>query len=104
MKLLPILSTCAGALVFSTDRWRDLRCSGLVGGPCASWMRCYNNGMYSKNDTKLGCKAAGLHFNGNACWARVLNGRLFGGIQNCPQLAKKHCPRNYVIYYKCLTD
>ncbi|KAJ9078519.1 hypothetical protein DSO57_1005962 [Entomophthora muscae] len=99
----------------------DSSCTSWFGTKCANWMRCYINGEYSKDNTKAGCKEAGLEFNGNACWAEKRVGlrhseskkrparadrNNFARYRNCTSLAPINCPNsgNGDVYFKCLSD
>ncbi|KAJ9059343.1 hypothetical protein DSO57_1003168 [Entomophthora muscae] len=83
---------------------RDFACARWLGNECSYWMRCYINGSFNRNHTEEGCVKAGLEFNGNACWARRIRGKLFGGNKNCPYLASTFCPRTAGMYYTCLKE
>ncbi|KAJ9073028.1 hypothetical protein DSO57_1020965 [Entomophthora muscae] len=81
----------------------DFPCAAWLGNRCRNWMRCYVNGKFSYTNTKKGCEAANLEFNGKACWARKLRGTLFGGDQSCHTLAPNHCPKANGTH-SCLYD
>ncbi|KAJ9070521.1 hypothetical protein DSO57_1007145 [Entomophthora muscae] len=82
----------------------DFACAEYLGNECPYWMRCYSNGKYSKSHTEKGCREADLEFNGNASWARKFRGRIFGGNQNCPDLASTFCPTTGGVYFQCLSE
>ncbi|KAJ9070087.1 hypothetical protein DSO57_1011920 [Entomophthora muscae] len=87
--------------------WYDLSCAGWLNRECSSWMRCYFNGEYSRNNTKLACERADLTFNGNACWARKFYLTQRKHYDNCRDIAPNFCPRFYgkkAGGYKCLKE
>ncbi|KAJ9051773.1 hypothetical protein DSO57_1001531 [Entomophthora muscae] len=103
--ILTVVLSVASAYDASGASWHDFDCAGWLGNECACWMRCYNNGKYNQSNIKAGCEAAGLEFDGNKCWAKILRGKLLGGNQRCFNLAAKFCsnPSHEKLgYFKCL--
>ncbi|KAJ9089035.1 hypothetical protein DSO57_1016975, partial [Entomophthora muscae] len=58
-------------------------------------MRCYTDGQYNRNSTKIACEDAGLEFNGNACWAREFRFRVGKHFVHCEDIAPHYCPHFY---------
>ncbi|KAJ9070086.1 hypothetical protein DSO57_1011919 [Entomophthora muscae] len=88
-----VVFSVASAYDSAGASWYDLSCAGWLNMECSNWMRCYTDGQYNRNSTKIACEYAGLEFNGNACWAKKFRLTMFTNYDNCRDIAPHACPR-----------